>query len=499
MRKVDSYSFALVIVLLVVAVLRAVFASVVDLAPDEAYYWAWSNHLAAGYFDHPPAVAWLIGLGTSVFGNTPLGVRMGAILCGAATSYILFILARRLARSSSWAFWITVLASVSPILSTGAVIHTPDAALALAWALSAWFALRAFETNRPRFWIGLGLAVGFAFMAKGSAFLLLAGLGLYSISCKAGKDCLKTSGPVLGFAIAILVASVNMVWNINHQGGSFLFQAEHAAGSMAFDLRGALEFLLGQVGVLSPLLFAALVAFMIVGPSRRVRYAHTEAYLMWCLATPLLLVTFLLSFVHKVEANWPAVAYLSAVAGAAWALSGGWWYLKRRKLWAGFAIAIGLCLTLLIHAQALWALIPLDEHRDPTARLRGWKTMANEAVALADSLNAHLAAEGYGLVSELKFYSGRPVVYERSSSRLSQYDLWPKDAQPERVLFIQPLTSKGKPALCMGASRISDVTPKVEPGTADKTKVYRWWLCEGLKNDSGSKTHPGRDVHDASG
>ena len=50
-------SLALVALLLV---LRAVMAALLPLSADEAYYWLWSKHLAAGYYDHPPMIAWLI-------------------------------------------------------------------------------------------------------------------------------------------------------------------------------------------------------------------------------------------------------------------------------------------------------------------------------------------------------------------------------------------------------------------------------------------------------
>ena len=31
-----------------------------DLVPDEAYYWLWSRVPSAGYYDHPPMIAWWI-------------------------------------------------------------------------------------------------------------------------------------------------------------------------------------------------------------------------------------------------------------------------------------------------------------------------------------------------------------------------------------------------------------------------------------------------------
>ena len=35
------------------------------LSFDEAYYWLWSKHLACGYYDHPPMIAFVIRAGTS--------------------------------------------------------------------------------------------------------------------------------------------------------------------------------------------------------------------------------------------------------------------------------------------------------------------------------------------------------------------------------------------------------------------------------------------------
>jgi hypothetical protein len=62
------------------ALVRLLVAAGTPLFPDEAYYWEWSRRLAGGYFDHPPAVAWLIAGGTAIAGDTPLGVRLGTLV-----------------------------------------------------------------------------------------------------------------------------------------------------------------------------------------------------------------------------------------------------------------------------------------------------------------------------------------------------------------------------------------------------------------------------------
>src|ERR1700743_2364184 len=79
-------SLALVLLL---SAIRGVVAVFLPLSADEAYYWLWSRHLAAGYYDHPPAIAWLIRAGTLVFGATPFGVRIGGLILSLlATAFV---------------------------------------------------------------------------------------------------------------------------------------------------------------------------------------------------------------------------------------------------------------------------------------------------------------------------------------------------------------------------------------------------------------------------
>ena len=70
-------------------VVRAVAGAMLPASADEAYYWLWSLHPAAGYLDHPPAIAFLIRFGTALFGATPFGIRFGALLASmAATVFV---------------------------------------------------------------------------------------------------------------------------------------------------------------------------------------------------------------------------------------------------------------------------------------------------------------------------------------------------------------------------------------------------------------------------
>ena len=59
--------------------LRVIYASVLDLRTDEAYYWTWSKESVLSFLDHPPMIAWFIRFGTAIFGDTNLGVRFAGI------------------------------------------------------------------------------------------------------------------------------------------------------------------------------------------------------------------------------------------------------------------------------------------------------------------------------------------------------------------------------------------------------------------------------------
>src|SRR5262245_65900187 len=90
---------------------RLVVAANMPLASDEALYWRYSRHLAPGYLDHPAMNPFLIRLGTMLFGDTPFGVRLFAVLT---------------ALPASWAVWRsgTLLSGNERIGATAALFFT---------------------------------------------------------------------------------------------------------------------------------------------------------------------------------------------------------------------------------------------------------------------------------------------------------------------------------------------------------------------------------------
>ncbi|MBV8579444.1 MAG: glycosyltransferase family 39 protein, partial [Candidatus Eremiobacteraeota bacterium] len=164
-----------------VTLLRAVAAAKVPLTGDEAYYWEWSKHLALGYADHPPMVAYLIAP-FSWSTENPILIRLGFLLCGVVATLAAAAAAKRLTGDER-AGMVTALAmTLAPMLSVGFVIATPDGPLMAGWALCLYLAVRASQTRARADFVLLGFALAFALLSKMFAFALLAGIVAWALA-----------------------------------------------------------------------------------------------------------------------------------------------------------------------------------------------------------------------------------------------------------------------------------------------------------------------------
>ncbi len=198
------------IVMLIIAmtILRGIAAATWPLHHDEPYYWLWSRHLAWGYTDHPPMIAYLIFL-TTRLGDGPLWIRLSALILGAATTYAIFLLGHELF-DDRVGFLGAALYQAMPL--TG-VLAVPDSPLFLAWVILLRLAWQAIMRNRA-VWSAVGLTLGLAMLSKLYVFFLVVGLAIFMRLY--APRWLARWPPYRALLIALTLFLPVILWNITH-------------------------------------------------------------------------------------------------------------------------------------------------------------------------------------------------------------------------------------------------------------------------------------------
>ncbi len=349
-------------------VLRLAAAASVGPGFDEAYYHLFSLHLAAGYFDHPPLVAFTAGLGRWLTGvQSPLTLRLGAVLWFTVALVGFDDLARRLYGARA-ARLVLLLASASPYFAFGAgAFVLPDNALIALWVWALAVASRLRDGSLPRTlgFLLLGALTGLGMLAKYHMVLLPAALAIAALTDPVLRRWWRDWRLYLALLVALAVFSPCLFWNAANGWVSFTEQfGKGASGSLSFrpDLVGSA--IGGQLAYLTPWLAVALW----IGALRRGREDRADRWLLAPFLLPVLAFT-LIGMTRTILPHWTMPGYVAAVV-----LAGGAFAGKPRSMpWAAAAAAANIALVALVVLQAHTGFLPLRERSDPTLDPAGWE------------------------------------------------------------------------------------------------------------------------------
>jgi 4-amino-4-deoxy-L-arabinose transferase-like glycosyltransferase len=391
--------------------LRLILAATRPLAPDEAYYWLWSQHLQAGYYDHPPMVALWIRIGTLLAGSKPLAIRLLGPLSAAAGSLCLWRAAEDLAPNRHAGLIAAGLFNATLIAGTGSIIMTPDTPLLFFWSATIAALGRWIATRDGRWWLLAGAAAGGAMLSKYTAILLVIAIGGWLLTTHNGRRALTKPWPWAGLFLALLIFAPNIFWNATHGWVSYLKQGGRVK---QFDPARSLQFLaeliFGQIGLITPLIFGLMVA----GVWRLFRPPNAAAkLLLWLTLLPA--AVFLEHVISgRVQANWPAIILPAGCIAAS--------CLPEPVLdrWLRPALALGFIMTLAVYAQSAAAVFPIPPDRDPTAlQLAGWNDLTNQ---LSLRQTAFVTADDYATLSELAYHAPAGMVVTAFGPRWRYFD-----------------------------------------------------------------------------
>jgi len=448
-----------------ITIFRLVYTTLIPLTGDEAYHWEWSRHLAFGYYDHPPLIAWLMAFFTAIGGSALFWVRLTAVLAVAGTTYLTYRMGREMGgeQVGLTAGWFSLAA---PAMMLGSVIATTDSPLIFCWQLTLYLVWRALSTRRGVYWYWAGIALGFGLLSKFLIIPLVGGIGLFLTLSREDRFWLRRKEPYLGLLFAGIIFLPFLLWNSQHGWTSFVFQLTRHYQSInwlrPWEFLG-MQFLL----ILSPVLYAgALWSFWrqwrrLAGWTKNAASEKEAARrrTLLVLLTGWLFPAFLFidSIRNQTSAHWPVAAYGMILIGLALELR----YLastgENKKLKP-------LGLSCLITA-AIWTVLTVTLTLNPellrgvTVRgygvneAFGWEEIGREVDALQRRTGAALiATSSYTFSSMVSFYTPDKLylgVLGPGSRHGRAYDLWDRWERRtgKNVLFISekdPRLPEGK-------------------------------------------------------
>ena len=241
-----------------VVALHLVTNSTLGFHTDELYYLDCGRHPALGYVDFPPVVPLLARLETALFGVTPWTLRLLPALLSGALVALCGAYVRRLG-GSLWLQGIALVAGIAAplIVGSGDVFQTVIFDLAC-WMVALYWFLCVVVDRRPRYWIYLGITLGIGLEVKYTIFGLIAGITVAVLLTPTLRKRLRTRYPWIAAAIALLIWSPNLAWQVANGLPSLTYVANHSGsgGGVAIYL---IEFAL-ITGLLLPLWVAGMIS-----------------------------------------------------------------------------------------------------------------------------------------------------------------------------------------------------------------------------------------------
>jgi Dolichyl-phosphate-mannose-protein mannosyltransferase len=527
---IRTLAFTLIFGTMLLRLFYLVYNCPLDLAPDEAHYWHWSNRLDWSYYSKGPLVAFLIRASCWLFGgwseqwtgSQMAAVRLPAVLCGALLLTSLYVLVILFMRREKWALLAVALALTLPIVAAGSLLMTIDAPYTCCWGWALVFAYRALFHASPWSWCWAGACIALGILAKYTMILFVPMIGLLLLATPALRVQLRRPG----FWVMVLVGALGgapiLIWNMQNDW----LTVKHMLGSHAgmqgdnatrIHWLGPLNYLGMQCALF--MVYWWIVWIWAMAAHNPFGEKRPEYRFLWFMSVPM--VAFFLLFSLKNgggEPNWPITGYISGMV-----LAGAWmskqlkspcaWWRRIPKILVPALAILGLLLTVLIHEPrwlqpALVHLVPAATKENPTplrqvdatCRLRGWHALAAEVDRVRKRLRAEgiepiLVGASWSLPGEISFYcQGHPEVFSVGlaiGDRHSQYDLWRPNPVLEPDAFIGKtfiLVDADKDRVKMAFNRFDDTYNFVyqEDGVA----VASWSItvCRGFRGFPLQKT-----------
>jgi Dolichyl-phosphate-mannose-protein mannosyltransferase len=461
---------------------------------DELYYVACSEHLGAGYVDHPPLIAFVTWVARHAFGESLFALRLLPAIAGAGLVWLTGVLAREMGGGR----FAQALAALAVLFVPYYLIlehwMTMNAFEPLIWAACAWCIVRAINTENPRHCLTFGILAGIGLENKYSIAFFIVGVVAGLLSTPA-RRFFRSRWFWLGALASIAIFGPNLIWLVRHDF-PFLELMHNVRMSGRDITRPPLSFVADQAMVHNPMLFPLWVGglFWLLADPRGRRYRVLGITFMFVFAALMLLKgkNYYVSPVYPMMLAAGSVA-LESITRDRWR--------PVRWIYASSTVCFSLLILPIVvpllppasyvrYQKALGFPPPECEHQ-PNGVLPqyfadefGWEEMARvtatafNRLSLEDREKVVIFANNYGDASAIDFYGPR-LGLPRAVCPHQSYWLWEPRKASGDVFLILGSDGKGD------REHFATVEPAgdVETPYSRLDEHFTIWLCRGLKFD----------------
>jgi 4-amino-4-deoxy-L-arabinose transferase-like glycosyltransferase len=174
-----------------------------------------ARHPDWGYVAYPPLTPLLTRVALELFGTSLAGLRFPAALAQAITMVLTGLMARELGGSRLAQVVAALGAAIAPIvLMLSSMLHYVSFDY-LWWVVIAYLMVRLLKTEDPRWWLGIGAAIGLGLLTKYTMAFWVAGI-VGGVVLTRVRRYLLSPWLWAGVVLSVLIFLPNLIWQMQH-------------------------------------------------------------------------------------------------------------------------------------------------------------------------------------------------------------------------------------------------------------------------------------------
>ena len=437
-----------------------------QLFGDEAFYWLESQYLDFSYAELPGWTAWMIRLGTDLFGHSYFAVRIISFLAYLSIYYAAYLINTHFFQVETANNHSLLLVSI-PLFMLIACMALPDIWLIFFVVWISFFLIKAVNDNKLRHWIFLGFIIACSINVHVRMWFWLFFAGLVFLYFYRGQKYIIKSALLIALPASLMGLLPILYFNYQHDFILFSFQFDQRH-PWKFQLEN-FSFLISQLIVVTP-----WVLFLWFSTVAKIKHStKQQPIITWLLLTALIhwlfyVIMSLFADGLRTTIHWGLISYIPVLI-----ISG---ILVVKKQLINWAVLSGGLFSIF-----LLFFIGLNNNQNSNLQTRlldnsqGWQTLSQTVKRMQKQYNLDNIITDY-------FMTAAELAYELDRAESIQVLPHAKSVKHGRekqlsimgMLLTQPSSYKQQAILV-----VEDSTLKLQ----DKAKYYSQ-LCDYFKHVS---------------